>query len=278
MARVPPTISTLRWTARLLLIATPLVILSGFLTAKPFLLEAIGYGTARTVHTAVAPLVFVPLLLVHSTAGILYLIGRNKRLNKRWFRLGAAGGWAALLVALTALYFIGPPAPAAATGADEPAPAGDAGPEPARAPEAGPGDAGPGPEATTDADRPSTGDAAADAGPPVPAVRLPEKLPRPAKTDAGRAKAAAPETDAGRRLSPSPEKAPAEAPAAPSGARLVAERCVQCHPIGVVYATKRTPAEWRAVVADMIRRGARLDDTEREAVIRHLVARGSSAE
>lgn len=282
MAAIPPTISTLRWTARLLLIAAPPMILSGFLTAKPYLFEAVGFGPARTIHTLVAPLVFVPLLVIHSTAGILFLIGRNKRLNRRWFRLGAVGAWVVMLLALSALYFFAQPPeteatePAAASDAGVDArPAGDAAPSA----EAGPRDAGPVPAAATDADRPSTddapGDAAADAGPRVPALRLPEKLPRVKRADAA---PPAKRPDAGGADAQPEPPTPPVAPASPSGSRLVAERCVSCHPVGTVYATKRTPAEWRGVVARMVKLGARLDDAEREAVIRHLSATVGAAE
>ena len=56
------------------------------------------------------------------------------------------------------------------------------------------------------------------------------------------------------------------------GAALVQERCSVCHTLDRVLASKRTEAQWRTVVEQMIRNGARLTPEEKEIVIKYLAA------
>jgi cytochrome c5 len=61
-----------------------------------------------------------------------------------------------------------------------------------------------------------------------------------------------------------------EAPAMLDGQSLVEERCTQCHDLGRVEAAKKTEEEWKATVERMVGKGAQLDQTEQELVIKYL--------
>ena len=104
-------IQIIRLTAKVLLVVVVAVLVTGFLTAKPALWGAEGFSTYRWVHTRLLPLLFVPVLFVHATTGILLMLGRSKRFNRPLSRRAALGAWAAVGVALAVLYVV-EPAPA----------------------------------------------------------------------------------------------------------------------------------------------------------------------
>jgi hypothetical protein len=51
---------------------------------------------------------------------------------------------------------------------------------------------------------------------------------------------------------------------------LIRERCTFCHDVDRVYKADLSPASWEDTINRMVSRGAWLDDTEREAVIKYL--------
>jgi thiosulfate/3-mercaptopyruvate sulfurtransferase len=69
---------------------------------------------------------------------------------------------------------------------------------------------------------------------------------------------------------PTPESA--RTPAL-DGKKLVEERCTRCHDTTRIYREKRDEAFWQNTIARMIEHGAKLNDAEREAVIRYLISR-----
>ncbi|MDH4135096.1 MAG: hypothetical protein OEW09_00040 [Anaerolineae bacterium] len=61
-----------------------------------------------------------------------------------------------------------------------------------------------------------------------------------------------------------------EAPATLDGKSLVQERCTKCHDLGRVEQAKKTEEEWKATVERMVGKGAQLNQTEQEVVIKYL--------
>jgi cytochrome c5 len=61
-----------------------------------------------------------------------------------------------------------------------------------------------------------------------------------------------------------------EAPVTLDGKSLVEERCTRCHDLGPVEAAKKTEEEWKTTVERMVGKGAQLDQTEQELVIKYL--------
>ena len=96
----------LRLTAKLLVLTAPLMLLSGLLTAKPHIIENISASSARLMHTAIIPSIFVPLLAIHSIMGILFLVMRNKKLNRTWIKAAAVSAWSFILIIFGSLYFL----------------------------------------------------------------------------------------------------------------------------------------------------------------------------
>lgn len=109
---MPTAMKIIRLTAKLLILTAPLMLFSGLLTARPQLLAG---ASARLMHTAVAPAVFIPLLAIHSIAGIIFLIMRNKNLNKRWIKVAAVSAWSFVFIVFGLLYFAFPSQSAANT-------------------------------------------------------------------------------------------------------------------------------------------------------------------
>jgi len=68
-----------------------------------------------------------------------------------------------------------------------------------------------------------------------------------------------------------PEVAGAEA-APPSGEALLDARCTVCHDLDRVHKKKATRDSWGKIVGKMIKKGAVLDDAERETLLDHLAA------
>lgn len=268
------TIRLLRHTARLLLVLTPLTLLTGFLTAKWFVAQGwIAPATARAWHVQWLPLAFVPVVFVHSLCGILFLLQRNKRLDRPWVRGGAAALWTAVLGVFAWLYLARPPAPASAPPEPEllpepladvgpsdppahasPAPTTDAAAEPARAPDATVDAAPAAVEAVAvDAPTPSGADATADSPVnTVDAVAAPDAAAEPRDARPVRDTAA----DQARR---------AEA--------LLQARCTSCHGLDKIRSARHDAAGWGASIDRMVGYGAVVSSGERALLIRHLAGR-----
>ncbi len=54
------------------------------------------------------------------------------------------------------------------------------------------------------------------------------------------------------------------------GKALVEERCAKCHDLGRVERAKKTEEEWKATVERMVGKGAQLNQSEQELVIKYL--------
>ncbi|MFH1007834.1 MAG: rhodanese-like domain-containing protein [Candidatus Latescibacterota bacterium] len=52
--------------------------------------------------------------------------------------------------------------------------------------------------------------------------------------------------------------------------RLLRERCLSCHKLTRVYKARKNRTGWEKTIAGMVKKGARLDDAEREAVVQLL--------
>jgi thiosulfate/3-mercaptopyruvate sulfurtransferase len=59
----------------------------------------------------------------------------------------------------------------------------------------------------------------------------------------------------------------------PEGEELVKKRCTVCHSLDRIYKTKKDKAAWENTVDRMIRKGAQLNEAERQAVIDYLSSR-----
>lgn len=68
-----------------------------------------------------------------------------------------------------------------------------------------------------------------------------------------------------------PEVAGDEA-APPSGEALLNARCTVCHTLDRVHKRKDTREGWETLVGKMIKKGAILDDAERDVVVDYLAA------
>jgi mono/diheme cytochrome c family protein len=295
-------IDALRVTAKLLLGVAPVMILSGLLTAQPYLLSWLGFATARLLHTKIIAAIFLALLFTHSLLGILYLVQRNKKLG-RGVKIAAISGWSALFLGIGSLFFV--PMPDVGDGLDEEVPLVEidaGGSDSAISTESG--------EVTTDASQTSDGDLANDASidatvaldtDPVDQVTVGTDAARPddsqlasrpsprprARPRPRPSKAVSPSLppggsssgDGGGTPSPAPaEEPPPSPPAEPvaprlSGSQLVQARCSLCHGLDVITNARHTPAEWSGVVGRMVATGARLSDEERRLVISSLARR-----
>jgi cytochrome c5 len=60
------------------------------------------------------------------------------------------------------------------------------------------------------------------------------------------------------------------APAAIEGKTLLQERCTKCHDLRRVERAEKSEEEWKATVERMVRKGAMLNQAERELVIGYL--------
>ena len=284
----------LRITAKLLLVVLPLVFVSGFLTAKPYLLESSNFQLYRTFHTLVVPLVFLPLLYIHSLSGIRLMIQRNNRWNKKWVRWTVGVTWTVILLSLSLLFLVSPPPPevveldealSAPMEDEEPdsEEVADGGAE-GTAPVVGDGDDG------ADANLEEAGSRASDSSPPLdssidgdaPSAEKRVETSPPPRRSIKRPKRAVKRT-VPPELSPAePPDAVVSAPTAPppekaaprlSGSTLVRERCAACHGLKTVFDKQLTAGEWRAVISRMRGMGANLSNDEQAAVIRYLVNR-----
>lgn len=101
---------TLRITAWLLVIATGLTMIFGFLAYKPYITHHINYNVSSYLHNIFLPLVFAPLFFIHSLCGTFIAIQRQQWIkNKKAWHIGASILWFGSLVVLGVLYFIQPP-------------------------------------------------------------------------------------------------------------------------------------------------------------------------
>ena len=271
------TIRLLRHTARLLLVLTPLTLLTGFLAAKWFVAEGwVAPATVRAWHVQWLPLAFVPVVFVHSLCGILFLLQRSKRFDRPAVRAGAAVLWTAVLGLFVWLYLARPPAPPrvaepdpqaehdASIVAEQSAP--DAADEPRTAPSPAGVDATTAPDPHTaapttpapvlDAAPAETGaDTAADPDAAVPPDG-PRTEPEAAATlrDAGAARDAA--ADEARRAE-----------------SLLQARCASCHGLDKVRSARHDAAGWTASIDRMIGYGAVVSAREKALLVRYLAGR-----
>jgi hypothetical protein len=257
-------IRVLRGTAKVLLVAAPLVLATGFLSAKPYLLPGLELGTFRRAHTVLAPLIFIPIFYVHSLAGIRYLLSRSKKLDRPAIRIWATVLWSAVVLGVSAMYFARPPGvrmgrPAIAISTN---PTEDVEPPPAAQ---GPRYLDGGTSRDSDPERGESEAAESDVPARKGKARQPSGRGRSVKISKTQSQPPGEIADAGARGGEEPRVTPA-----PSGSKLVRKRCVGCHGLDKVYEKRRSAADWRRVVVRMEAMGVALDDAERRAVIRHL--------
>ncbi|MDO8507306.1 MAG: cytochrome b5 domain-containing protein [bacterium] len=101
---------TLRITAWLLVGATGLTMLFGFLAYKPYITHHITPDLSTYLHNIFLPLVFAPLFFIHSLCGTFMAIKRQQWIkNKKVWQIGASILWFGALAVLGVLYFVQPP-------------------------------------------------------------------------------------------------------------------------------------------------------------------------
>ncbi len=105
----------LRITAWLLVVATLLTMFSGFFTTK-FFLTPLGYILSYFIHTVIIPVLFVPLFYLHTLAGMMILLSRHPKINKKLIKATVGIAWTGVLALFIALYAA--QTPAASTGTD----------------------------------------------------------------------------------------------------------------------------------------------------------------
>ncbi len=47
--------------------------------------------------------------------------------------------------------------------------------------------------------------------------------------------------------------------------------CSACHEITVVTSERHSPEQWKAIIEDMVRRGAEASETERKTILEYLI-------
>jgi len=57
----------------------------------------------------------------------------------------------------------------------------------------------------------------------------------------------------------------------PAGSEMIVSSCGSCHPAGVVLASRKTEAEWRATVKHMRSLGAGITDSQEREILDYLV-------
>jgi len=55
-----------------------------------------------------------------------------------------------------------------------------------------------------------------------------------------------------------------------TGPSLLESRCAVCHPSSKVKVLKRSPGQWDAIVAGMVRKGAKLSGDEKKVLVDYL--------
>ncbi|MCS7283412.1 MAG: hypothetical protein RMK65_02220 [Anaerolineae bacterium] len=73
-------------------------------------------------------------------------------------------------------------------------------------------------------------------------------------------------------LTPPAERPTPSPPPAIDAAALLRERCTACHTLDRVEGSRKTAEEWDQTVSRMVRRGARLTEEEKRALIAYLAA------
>ncbi len=97
----------LRVSAWLLLVATPVALISGVLIIKPYLIPQISPETNRFVHLVLIPVIFTPLVYLHSITGIISLMMRHAVTRKKYLQIIVCIVWT-LIFAVTVWFFIAP--------------------------------------------------------------------------------------------------------------------------------------------------------------------------
>lgn len=102
----------IRITAWLLVVATGLTLLFGFLALKPFITHHINADISTYLHNILLPLVFMPLFFIHSLCGTVIAIQRQQWIkNKKAWQIGTSILWFGWLAVFGILYFIQSPVP-----------------------------------------------------------------------------------------------------------------------------------------------------------------------
>ncbi len=101
------TYKTLRITAWLLLVITPLVLFSGLSMTKRSLSSWSNYEALYYIHTVTVSILFVPLFYLHSLCGILTLVSRNEFWNRKPLKMLAGIIWTFVFVVFILFYTLG---------------------------------------------------------------------------------------------------------------------------------------------------------------------------
>lgn len=99
-----PTYKIVRSTAWLLIVATLVMLFSGVLMVKSFLLSPSGYNIVYRIHNDVSIFIFIPLFFFHTLAGFFMLIARYEFLNTKYMKIAAVAVWVGLFVLFAMLY------------------------------------------------------------------------------------------------------------------------------------------------------------------------------
>ncbi|MBN1770455.1 MAG: hypothetical protein JXB32_04270 [Deltaproteobacteria bacterium] len=269
------TVRLLRHTARLLLVLTPLTLLTGFLAAKWFVAEGwVSAAAVRAWHLRWLPLAFVPVVLVHSLCGVLLLLRRSPRFDRPALRGGLVAVWTAAFGLFVWLYLAEPPASHAPTALEaEPQPA-DGGEATApddglRPPEEPPGDADSAPDATPEVPRREAAD-----GPAAEALPASDDVPAGTPTGADSAPDTTPTSaDVPRAAEDARAARDAAADEARRAEALLQQRCTACHGLDKVRGARHDAAGWGASIDRMIGYGAAVSARERARLVRYLAGR-----
>lgn len=60
---------------------------------------------------------------------------------------------------------------------------------------------------------------------------------------------------------------------ASEGQKLLNERCTSCHDLNKVYNKKTDRSGWEKIINDMVKKGAKLDSSEKTILIDYLLSR-----
>lgn len=280
-------IRLLRRTARLLLVLTPLTVLTGFLAAKWFVAEGwVSPATVRAWHVRWLPLAFLPVVFVHSLCGILFLLRRNERLNRPAVRASAAALWTSVFAVFVWLYLApAPSAPALPLEVEPDVPSTEEVGDEARTQETTAGEpSAESPDASDGPRQSETPDVPGSVGGDRTAIGTPEG-PEGPEASAGPPPADAVETDAAA-ATPFPAPEPAARPARASRSSrdaptvdlrraeaVLARRCTSCHELDQVRSARHDAVGWTASIDRMIGYGAAVTPDERTLLIRYLAGR-----
>lgn len=97
-------IKILRITALLLMAVTVITLLTGFLAVKPGLIPWLGEIDSFKWHVVIIPLLFIPLVYIHSLMGILMFFARNQKYNTDFLKFLATASWSAIFALFLWMY------------------------------------------------------------------------------------------------------------------------------------------------------------------------------